>query len=548
MSRRRATLSLTGLLLATFVATDAGASPARKFFPDDPLWLDRDDHVDVGHPEPSRLSDYYDFLINSFGHPGDRKQLRAANINTLGEVPDSSWFEKRHGRRRMELAALLRGPNSGEGPAQDTAWTVVRGKSEGVTPGLQIRDGRGEVYLIKFDPPGHLEMATAAEVISTKFFYAIGYHVPENYLVLFSKDQLRLDSGATILDERGRNRPMEARDLDQVLDGVPRLPDGRYRAVASKFLAGRPLGPFRFYGTRSDDPNDVYPHEHRRELRGLSVFSAWLNHDDSRAVNTLDMVVERGGRRYIQHHLIDFGSTLGSGSVKPQAPRAGYEYIWEPRPALGRILSLGLWDRPWIRIPYPDFPSIGRFEAEHFRPESWKPEYPNPAFLNCLPEDAYWAAKIVMAFTDEEIRAIVSTGALTDPRAEEYLWRTLVQRRDKVGQYWLNRVSSIDRLQFDASGDLRFEHSASRYGFSEPPKDYRAAWFHYDNLQDRRTALGQERFLTEPRIALPADVRPGSPDRYFMVRIQEADTQRSVRVFLRASRSEVQIVGIERKG
>ena len=65
---------------------------------------------------------------------------------------------------------------------------------------------------------------------------------------------------------------------------------------------------------------------------------------------------------------------------------------------------------------YPSHSSIGNFESRYFEPEEWKPEYPNPAFLNMTDQDAYWAAKIVMGFTDKEIRAIVRTGQLSDPK------------------------------------------------------------------------------------------------------------------------------------
>ena len=73
--------------------------------------------------------------------------------------------------------------------------------------------------------------------------------------------------------------------------------DGTYRVVASKGISGKDVGPFRYYGTRPDDPNDIHPHEHRRELRAMRVFGAWLNHDDSRAINTRDFLQDAGGRQ-----------------------------------------------------------------------------------------------------------------------------------------------------------------------------------------------------------------------------------------------------------
>ena len=87
------------------------------------------------------------------------------------------------------------------------------------------------------------------------------------------------------------------------------------------------MGPFEYHGTRADDPNDIHPHEHRRELRGNRVFAAWLNHDDSRAINTLDMLVKKDGRQVIRHHMYDFGAILGSATRFPDPPENGHEYL-----------------------------------------------------------------------------------------------------------------------------------------------------------------------------------------------------------------------------
>jgi hypothetical protein len=55
------------------------------------------------------------------------------------------------------------------------------------------------------------------------------------------------------------------------------------------------------------------------------VFCAWLNHDDSRGINTLDMLVNGNGRSWIKHYMFDFGSLLGSSP----RPWSGVGYMYE---------------------------------------------------------------------------------------------------------------------------------------------------------------------------------------------------------------------------
>jgi hypothetical protein len=539
-------------LLVVLIVTQSKPLSAQKYFADDPIAVDRDNLIDVGTPKRQKLSDYYDFLENTFATPGDLSKQTSANVNTLGEVPDSSWFQNRHGRNRMTADELVRGPNKGTGPSIDGPWVVIAGKSEGITPGFSIRDSRGDIYVIKFDPVSNPEMATSAETIVTKFFHAIGYYVPENYLVFFNRGDVRVGPDAELSVGLGPRRRMNEKDLDDLLERTPMTPDKRYRAVASKFVEGEPIGPFKYFGTRPDDPNDVIPHENRRELRGLRVFSAWLNHDDSRAVNTLDTVVTEGGTRFVRHYLIDFGSTLGSGSVQAQKPRAGWEYLWQPGATFSRLATLGLVDREWVRVHYPDFPSLGRFESKKFRPERWKPEYPNVAFKKSLPDDEYWAARIVMAFTDEDIRALVRTGGLSDPKAEQYLVQTLIERRNKIGQYCFKQVLAIDNfvLKEDA---VNFAYTPTKFGFESDAGQYRLSWFRLNNATGEKTPVGNEVSIAENTFRIPAALLEG-PAEYFGVEIREAQKaprpkgeSPAVSVFISRS-SPTRIVGIERTG
>ena len=165
-----------------------------------------------------------------------------------------------------------------------------------MTPGFTVRDAAGQVWFLKFDPPGYRGMATGTEVVVTKLFWALGYFVPEVHLASLRPEQLTIDETATITPPSGNKRRFKQSDIDALLRKAHRDPDGSYRVIASKALEGRPVGGFRFYGTRSDDPNDMVPHEHRRELRAYGTFSAWVNHVDSKSINTLDTVIEQGDR------------------------------------------------------------------------------------------------------------------------------------------------------------------------------------------------------------------------------------------------------------
>ena len=132
---------------------------------------------------------------------------------------------------------------------------------------------------------------------------------------------------------------METRDLDDVFKRAHRSADGSYRAVAARAVPGRPIGGFRYYGTRPDDPNDVVPHEHRRELRALKVFGAWTNLVDMKAGNTLDTVVVENGRSVVRHYLQDVGSTFGTGANGPREYDEGWELLYDGELTRKRLVT-----------------------------------------------------------------------------------------------------------------------------------------------------------------------------------------------------------------
>jgi hypothetical protein len=495
---------LAALLLAITLASHAISAQLPAYFPDDPIATDPETQ-DASKVASWAISDPYDFVQNTFFKPGDRTPRRAVNVNTIDEVPDSSWFTNRAGVRPISADEVRRGPDTTSGPAPGT-WTIVSGKSDGVTPGFTIRDTAGLIWFIKFDPHSNPEMATGAEIVATKLFWALGYHVPENHVATLRQDDLAIADTATIKDLRGQRRKLTDDDVDRLLTQGARNEDETYRVVASRAVPGKPIGPFRYFGTRPDDPNDIHPHEHRRELRGLRVFAAWLNHDDSRSINSLDTIVERGGRPIVWHHLIDFGSTLGSGSIYAQKPRAGNEYLWEARPTVITALTLGLWVRPWIRVRYPDMKSVGNIEAAFFQPESWKAEYPNAAFDQAQPDDLFWAARRVMAISDDAIRAAVDAAQYTDPRATAYLQDVIIARRNKVGVAWLTHVNPLVDFALAADGTLTFANAAVDSGRAEPADSYAVQWARFDNNTGEATPVGKPETMSTLSAKAPSAV------------------------------------------
>ena len=493
--------ALAALLLATTVG---GLAPT--YFDDDPI-QDDPETLDASGVAPIDLSDPYDFLENSFMDVGDKTEKRAVNVNTVDHVPNSSWYTQRLGTAEvLSVQDVIRGPYTGQ-PPQPGTWTIVGAKSEGISPGMTVRDSTGTLYFVKFDPPSNPEMASGAEAISTRLFWALGYNVPENYLTTFRREDLKIAPGTKLVDDFGRRRDMLDEDVDALLAKAARRDDRTYRVVASKGLTGKDIGPFKYFGTRPDDPNDIHPHEHRRELRAMRVFGAWLNHDDSRAINTRDFLQDVGAnRKIIRHYLIDFGSTLGSGSTRAQGTRAGNEYIWEARPTFRTILTLGFYVRPWLKVQYPDLPAVGRFEANYFSPERWKPEYPNVAFDNARPDDLFWGARCVMAFSDETILEVSRTAQFTDPEATAYTAQTLVTRRDKIGQLWLNVVLPVVDFDLSRDGVLTFDNIAETTRTASPGRGYTVTWARFDNATGSATAVGEPLTVTERRIQAPASV------------------------------------------
>jgi hypothetical protein len=427
-------------------------SSSRVVAPEAPLWDDPDRQPFAGPPAKYRSGKYSDII--------DQSALRLAadafafdvhgealNLNTLDEVPDSSWFTNRLGLRPMTPEQVGIGPC--ETPPLDAGGplTVLSSKSDGIQLGFAIRAPDGRRYLLKFDDSLQGPRSTAADAIVSRLYYAAGYNTPCNRVVFLERSQLEIAPDAQQTDWLARERPLSNTDLDTALTRVARTSTGQYRALASLWLDGKSLGPWRFEGTRGDDPNDIVPHENRRELRGMRLLAAWLGHGDQREQNTLASWMDAGnGLGWIRHNLLDFGDCLGHLSSPPPLARrlAGHSYGLDWGQITADLLSFGTVVRPFEAERFgPSGPVFGYFGVERFDPERWRPTNPNPAFQRMTERDGAWMARILARFEPAHIERSIRSGRLGVAALGEELLRVLLGRRERILRRYLPGHSSL---------------------------------------------------------------------------------------------------------
>ena len=370
----------------------------------------------------------------------------ALDLNSFGQVADSTWFTNRIGRKPMTAAQIIRGSKSSDGPA-DGALTVISGKTEGVTPGAVLRDAAGVVWFVKFDPPGYPELTTSAEIIASRILYAAGYHVPEIHLVDLDLTRLELAPDAKTVDDYNRTIALTEQELSRLIIHINPTSQGRARAAFSRAVPGTSVGPFTYSGVRTDDPNDRIPHERRRTLRGLWLFSAWVNNTDTRSQNTLDTFIpvsDDGELGYVRHYLIDFGNSLGATGAGEKYVGEGYEKRLDWAQIVARMFSFGLNYPYWLSVRRSPNRSVGVFESEVFDPARWQPILANPAFDEATARDTFWAASIIARFDTELITAAVSTGDFVDSSAADEVARVLFERQRKVLEHAFSSMVALD--------------------------------------------------------------------------------------------------------
>jgi len=325
------------------------------------------------------------FIPALLGH-----KVEATDVDADGEVPDSDFYVNRD-IAHLSPADVARGANTDDGPVGRIKF--LRRKKSGASPGFFGEDERGVGYLFKCDRDDFPEMITGAEIVGNRLMWVLGYNVPESYI--------------TTIRGTGTNF------------------DGR-RAVAIRLVPGEILGPMDFKKSRD-----------LREVRALKVASAWINNTDIKELNTL--VTWRNGR--VVRYLIDFSNCLGSHTIAPKSPKAGWEYSFDLGAGLIQLLTLNLIPRPYDPREKPFSKAVGLFNS-NFDPDAWKPNYPVVPFWDMTREDAEWMARKIGRVSDELIRAAVAAAHYSRKSDADYIVRVLAERREVIVRRYLGGSTS----------------------------------------------------------------------------------------------------------
>jgi hypothetical protein len=135
-----------------------------------------------------------------------------------------------------------------------------------------------------------------------------------------------------------------------------------------------------------------------------------------------------------------------------------------------------------------------------------------------------------MAFNDEQIRAIVTTGEYSDPRVREAIASALIERRDKIGRTFFAAVLPLDRFAV-RGGALTFDDLEIQHGLRQS-RPYTFRWFSFDNESGASSLIEGEATARVPR----------TPAAFLACEITSGQPGRAVRIYLRANTE--QIIGV----
>ncbi len=480
--------------------------------------------------------------LGRWGRKISGKKLPSKDVNVFDEVPDSGFFTNRQGREKILPEALEKGYQETAGPDLSKPLQVTAAEQRGIYPRFWAKDARGDDYLLEFDPLGNLELVTGAEIIASRVYYALGYTVPQFTILLVASDQFQAAPDATTWEDTGFKKALSQKRLEEYLMVLPQNAEGLYRASACKIMKGDYRGIFSFESRRKEDLADLVNHRDRREIRTLGIFASWLNHYDLRESDTLDIAAKENGQVVIRHYLADFNGALGATQEGPKEPMLGYEYMIDYGEITKSILALGFLEKPWQKKwnlsgeKIQGSPAVGYFTNELFDPARYKTQFPYEAFRLVTRADGFWAAKLLMSFSDEDIRALVKAGQYSDAKDAGAITQTLSERRDRIVRYWLSRANPLDGFLL-SGGKLSFKDLAVEQGFASQE----GTVYHIEVMNKGEKGKTAEFQTKEPTLSVLPEWIPENGEVRIILRVARASAKKlSPAVTVRLNASGIQ--------
>ncbi len=463
-------------IAVSVTACGAGASPVGtvRFVNAPPVWRvnDRQDVPKQPEENPFYRPFYHftSYLLLARRALNLTRDRRALGINSIDEVPDSTFFTNRIGVRDLSLDEIRQG-SPGDSPIEHRPWTIKSSKVGGSVPGFICEDAQGRKFLLKFSSKQEPELESAADVITARLMWASGWNVPSDHVLFFNEDDLVLGPDATT-KVKGKKVKLTAAMLAAQFARAVRRPDGTFRGTASIYIGGKPLGGMPRLGVREDDPNDIVPHQLRRDQRGMAPVSAWLAHTDMKEDNTLDSWEPDPAdknRHYVVHYHIDFGNSLGAFPRSNRRPQPDFTHEVDPEEWTLSFLTLGFYRQPWEGRIDPKIPGLGMYAAGDYEPQRWKPN-PMGQFPVLFADryDQFWGSKILIRFSRAQLAAAIEMGRLSDPRAAPYLLETMVARQRRTALHWFRRVNPVDEFTVEAERFCFVDLALRHHLVSEP--------------------------------------------------------------------------------
>ena len=368
---------------------------APRFYQDDPIAREPESQ-DASKAEPSEISRMYEMTYNLFVTAGYKPSgLRAKNINTIDEVPDSSWFTNRIGTRtdhrrgdhaRADRRCATRSVALDADPGEDRrrasglhregrqGRNLVPRVRSAVLPGGATGCGRDrdeDLLGARLQPGGIVPVRRSIRRTSTSTRRP-RFAGPPAKRTPFTQDDINDDPRAR-RSQQGRHVSRHRRPPASRQDSR-RLPLRGHASRRSRTISSRTstAASCARCASSARGPTSRTSRRPTRSTRSSPRTAATI----------------------VKHYLQDVGSTFGMCNDLHEWDLS-WEHFYQGDTMRKRLFSFGFALSPWQTVKYSRVPVDRQVRRRRFDPRKWRPQTPTTAYMEMRDDDAFWAARRV---------------------------------------------------------------------------------------------------------------------------------------------------------